>query len=672
MMKEIPNTIGWGLKTEDLVKKKYLEDLDFIKSNTTADYVIIGPCGGVHLQNLQQCHGVIKEITEYAHKIGLKINLKFVTSEGFHNAPVNVVDYPPAVDQVQLFPIPNPEKAEAIVSDIELVADEEGFAKYSHKAVWARGKIMPIFSRILKAFVFDKTDEGFYAEGSLQDVTEQIRITNARTNITEFEIDLGKENKGKNIFVLLAQYYNYTAVTEDWEKLKYLIDAYSDIPLDGITLDEYGYIYLNTKKIRLEEEPPFRGRIYSIGMKKYYEEELNIDLDRLLFDMRYAPANDEKVRIKAINTYFEKLRHFPLEVEKRVYDYAKKVFGDDIYMGVHNTFHNRLDIDEIWHTGCNWWDIPRDFGHTDEGMCFPVRWGVMLACKNPIMFDMYYSSEKENYYKHMIEAAPYNCREIHHAYGDFFWGCSFTEPDLLENVKKLDTEIARLNAFQTVYPKMDLLVIFGAAAQNNWYPDYTARNTWDVDGSLQILVKCAEMWNEGYRCALAPDYAIEDGRITLNGDKINFNGYDFTHCLFLYPKYAKAETYAFLNKAHANNAKIATIGCSGIDFNGNPVTLTAPHFEEFDMKILETIGCPKSAIDGGCVYSDDSFSLVSKGLMTNEVTNFDFEINKKRYSGHHTGLLAYRAGSYAFATNGSKLFVDGCEVTLNYEDELNK
>lgn len=666
MLKEIPNSLLWIFETKDLVKKKYLKDLDFIKNNTTVDYITISPRDGVHLQNLQQCHGVIKEIVEYAHKIGLKICLHLVTHEGFYHA-IFATNNHPAIDQAELFPIPNPKKAQAIVNDIELVLDDEGCAKYSHKAIWGRSKIMPIYSEILKAFCFEKTAEGFYVAESLKDVTDEIRITNARTNVTEFEIDLGDENKGKNVFVLLAQYYNCTSVSEDWNNFKNLIDAYSDISLDGIQLDEYGYLLLNTNQICSGEEPPFRGRMYSKGMKKHYEEKMGINLDRLLFDMRYAPQDNEKVRIRAINTYFEVLRYFPLDVEKKAYEYSKKIFGEDIYVSCHNTFHNCLDNDEIWRTACNWWDIPRDFGHTDENICFPVRWGVMLACKHPIMFDMYYSANSETHYDHIINSAPYNCREFHHAYGDFYWGTSFTEPEFLKNIKKLDTEIARLNDFQTVYPKMDLLVIFGAAAQNNWYPDYSARNVWDIDGSLKIQEKCSQMWDEGYRCALAPDYAVEDGRITLNGDKINFNGYDFTHCLFLYPKYAKKETYAFLNKAHENNVKIAVVGDSGIDFEGNDVLLTAPHFAEFDMQILEDIGFEKSAITGGCVLSDGSFSLVSDGVLSGEVTEFEFEINKIKYSGHHTGLLAYRKDTFSFATKGSQLFVDGKEIILEYK-----
>ncbi len=610
---------------------------------------------------MQQCHGVIKELVEYAHKLGLKVELHFNDSTGFYNA-ILFTNNEPAVDQVELFPIPDPKKAAALVNDIELVTDENGFAEYTHSSKWARKKIMPIYSEILKAYSFNKKGEGFYEPGSLTEVTDKIIITESRTNKLSFEIDLGKENNNKNVFVLLAQYYNYPSKAEAWENMKELIDSYADIPLDGIQLDEYGYLSLNT--FAMESE--FRGRQYSKGMKRYYNDKLNIDLDRLLFDMRFAPENDEKVRIKAINTYFEKLRVFPLEIEKKAYAYAKELFGEDAYINCHNTFHNSLENDEIWRTACNWWDIPRDYGHTDENIGFPVRWGVMLSCNNPIMFDMFYAKDSSRHYKHIIEGAPYNCREFHHAFNDFYFGSSFTEIEFLKNIRYLDETIATLNDFQTIYPKMDLLVVFGAAAQNNWYPDYDSRSFWDIDGTLHIQNKCDEMWKAGYRCALAPDYAIEDGRITVKGDKICFGGYEFSHCLFLYPKYAKKETYEFLNNADKNGVKIAVVGKSGVDFYGDTVELTAPLFDEFDLKILEKIDCEKSAINGGCVYSDGSFSLVSDSLLTNKPTEFDFDLDGKKIQGNHTGLLAYRENETAFATEGSELYVDGVKIDLIY------
>ena len=663
MKNEIPSSIVWVFEAYDIKNKRYLKDLEFIKNNMAVNHIVVSVRNGVELQNTQQCHGIFSEFVEKAHELGLKVSLHFTDSMGFYNS-IFKTDNVPAVDQVEIFPIPDPKKAAALVNDIELVTDGNGFVEYTHTPKWARKKIMPIYSEIIKAFTFDKTGEGFYREDSLTDVTEKILITDSRTNKLSFEIDLGEENKNKNVFVLLAQYYNYPSVADAWDNMKNLIDAYSDIPLDGLCLDEYGYMLLNTSDMESE----FRGRHYSKGMKRYYEEKSGIDLDRLLFDMRYAPEKKEKIRIKAINTYFEKLRVFPLEIEKKAYAYAKKLFGKDAYISCHNTFHNKLDSDEIWRTACNWWDIPRDFGHTDENIGFPVRWGVMLACNNPIMFDMYYSKKSETHYDHIVNGAPYNCREFHHAFNDFYWGTSFTDVEFLKNIRKLDETVASLNDFQTVYPKMDMLVVYGAAAQNNWYPDYDARSFWDIDGTLQIQMKCDELWKAGYRCALVPDYAIEDGRITLKDDKICFGGYEFTHCLFLYPKYAKKETYEFLNRADESGVKIAVVGKSGIDFEGNEVKLTAPHFEEFDLEIPDKMSCEKSAIEGGCIYADQSFSLVSKGILDKKETEFDFMLGDKRVSGKHTGLLAYRENEFAFATKGTELFVDGASVELKCID----
>ena len=657
MSKKLRNPIVWVFEYKDLIKKNYLKELDFIKENMSVDHVCISARDGVQLENTKQCHPVIKEMTEHAHKIGLEISLHLSPYTGFFNAAFSTGNHP-AIDQVQIFPIDDPKKAQGIVNDIEFTLDENGYAYQTHNAKWGRSKMMPLYSDILRAYAFEKTAEGFYIPGTLEDVTNCVRIINSRTNSMDFEVDLGADRKDKTVFVLLCQYYNCCAMTSHYERFRKMIDGYADIPLDGVTLDEFGYIVLNTNDIYSAKEPPFRGRMYDEGMREYYQDKLKTDMIRLMFDMRYAPNNDETVRIRAINRYFETLRAFPLEVERKVCDYAKKVFGDDIYIACHNTFHNKLDSDEIWKTACNWWDIPRDFGHTDEDICYPVRFGLMLATKNPINIDMYYSNNPDNHYRHMIDGAPYNTREFHHAFHDFYWGSSFTEPEFLKNIKKLDDNIALLNDFQTEYPKMDLIVIFGAAAQNNWYPNYENRNLWDIDGSLKIQDKVTEIWNNGYTNALAPDYTIEDGRITLKGDKICFGGYEFSNVLFLYPKYAKKATYEFLNNADKSGVKVAVVGESGIDFEGQPVALTAPHYDNFDMEILEKINCEKSRFKEGCVYKDGSFSLVSDSLLTGEPTKFEFILNGKKISGRHCGILAYRENKTAFASEGSELFID--------------
>ena len=281
---------------------------------------------------------------------------------------------------------------------------------------------------------------------------------------------------------------------------------------------------------------------------------------------------------------------------------------------------------------------------------------------------MYYNRDKEPYYDHIIEGAPFNCREFHHSYNDGVWGQGFKDLDFLKKIKKLDLTVSLLDGFQTEFPRLDLLVIYGSNAQNNWYPDYEARNFWDLDGKMQILNKCEELWQSGYRCALVPDYTITDGRTKIEGNKISFNGHTFTHLLFLYPKYAKSDVYEFLNNADESGVPMAVVGRCDIDFDANNAELSAPHWDEYSISVPESIGCPKSAIDGGCIYTDGSFCMVSGGILTGEMKEFSFKIGDTVYSGRHTGLMAYRKVKFAFASVGSELFENGIKVDLEYKE----
>jgi len=77
------------------------------------------------------------------------------------------------------------------------------------------------------------------------------------------------------------------------------------------------------------------------------------------------------------------------------------------------------------------------------------------------------------------------------------------------------------------------------------------------------------------------------------------------------------------------------------------------------------MNCPKAVIEDGCVYVDGSFALSDTDtLMNNGRKTFDFTLDGVRYTGKHTGLLAYRAGKFAMATEGSTLSVNGQPIEL--------
>ncbi len=76
--------------------------------------------------------------------------------------------------------------------------------------------------------------------------------------------------------------------------------------------------------------------------------------------------------MKAINEYMSLLRTATLGIEAAVYDLDKKMYGKDAFIGLHDTFHNNLDRDEVWQTGVSWWNIKKGlwpYGLTRKEIC---------------------------------------------------------------------------------------------------------------------------------------------------------------------------------------------------------------------------------------------------------------------------------------------------------------
>lgn len=666
-MRDMVNGILWYFTPDSLRKRKYREEIDHIKANTEINMMLLYMQHGVIREDYDQCHDMMADLVQYAHSKGIRIGLTLNLMKGWHNTGFDP-NIPPEIGQYECYPIDHPENAQALAQQYELVTDEDGYAYLEHHAEGARPRLSPLYNKLLKIYAFDKTREGFYVPGSLEDVTAKAQILQCRTHMLTADIELGREYAGKTLFALVAQYYNHNELfgDSDWESRKAVMDMYSDIPLDGVSMDEYGYMWVNHFDVNSGKIPLYCAHFYSPAQKKFYWEKYGLDYDRELLDMRYVPEGDEAVRIRAVNRYIDELRAPILREENRVAEYAKKLFGEDVYIGVHNTFHNNLDQDEVHHSACAWWDLPRQFGHTDGELTFPARMGILLSAQDPLMVHTYYDSDPENIYQEMVYDAPFNIRYFHHAFEDFYYGCSYREPELLKNTRILDKQIARLNDFQSEPPKMNLLIIYGYAAQYNWYPDIEARNVWDNDGKMQIEKKCDAIWDAGYRAALIPDYTITDGRVGLDGNRFTFGGHTFDHCLFLYPKYAHKETYNFLNRAIAQGASLCVVGDAEVDFDAEPNHLNIETQADFSLELLEKMGCEKLAIPDGCVYRNGGFCIMQvSGLLYGEKTAFDFISEGVHYHGISTGLVAYRKGEKPITTPGSVLFADEIQIPLS-------
>lgn len=655
---DVPVPMVWQFDDKSLVRKQYLRDIDFISENTLVDLLAVAPVGRVNPEDPDQFHDAFKELVEYANSKGIRTVLRSEPNmKGFFNASVDGGDGGTYI-------IENQGEAQGIAYESESKLDSSGFAIVSERGGWGRNKLRPLRNELLAVYAFNRSGDGFYRPGSLVDITDKARVV-ARTSAEQtIEIEAGAAFADKTIYVLTVQYYNaYDCFGgSNFRFQTKIMDALADVPLAGYYMDETGYMSLNTSGISSGKVPPWRGRFYSKAQADWWAENRRTDLKRLLFDMRYAPEGNDGVRIRAINAYMDVMRRQPCEIERLIVGHQQKLWGKDVFLACHSTFHNRIDCDEVWHTGCDWWDVPRDFAFTDENIDFPTRMGVLLGAKYPFLLHMYYSKNAEDYYRTIVGLLPFNGREFHHAYNDDVWGKGFKDDDrtFLENIRKFDAVAKRLNAFQAKsIPRIDLLIVFGTAAQFNWYPDAKARSRWDIDGSLHVQDKADSLWRDGYRCALVPDTKISDGVLQFRDGLFVYNGHKVRHCVYLYPKYAKKDVYAFLNAAAKAQASLVVIGRADIDFDAEKAEFCGRNYAEWSSSVVGEMNVSKSAIPGGALAEDGSFVLVSRGIIDDKPTDFDFTVNGVRYTGRHTGYLAYRRGEPILSAPGSELKVAG-------------
>lgn len=238
-------------------------------------------------------------------------------------------------------------------------------------------------------YALRKTSGGEYIPGSVIDITGSTHVASSTPCSVSLHIQVPVRLAGYTAHVMTAHYHRYPDMFSKFMQDSFVdaMRAYRDVGFDGAALDEFKYIVLG--KAPNEQ---FRERLYSKSMAAFYKKRTGQNLIRTLFDMRYSPQGDPRVRVRAINNYFDMLRVGLLRVEQRFYRATAEIFGPQAFHGIHNTFHNHLNSDEIWATGINWWEVPRDYGQSDEITPYTTQLGIGLNHPKPVEYRQHYGS----------------------------------------------------------------------------------------------------------------------------------------------------------------------------------------------------------------------------------------------------------------------------------------
>jgi hypothetical protein len=625
-----PQVAYWFFAANMMDESRYKGKIDSFVKYSKYTLVFLTERDGCNFHDSKTMHPVFQKLVAYAHQKGLKIGLQI-----WKNNTGTLI-----------------ENTDRLIQDGEVWLDDNGKAVYSVRAKGARDTNSVIKSELHKIYAFKRTGDGFYDPATLKEITDAANVT-ADVHSVHLSINAGSLLKGYTAYIQTQHYYNSCSNFSDQAYALMLDDfkAYGDIPFDGIGLDEYKNMTIARQPVLQAAHDVFRERVYSIGMAKAMKVQRGLDMDKVLLDMRYAPQGKPEVRMKAINEYMSLFRTATLGVEAAVYDLAKKLYGKNVFVGLHSTFHNNLDRDEVWQTGVSWWNIKRDYGHTDEETSTPVQMGIGMSYKKNAMYNMYYGKDLTRIWTKALYDLRYGIRTHYHAANDIQgWGVSIDDPAALLKINKVENAARLLNRFNPYFPQIKLLVVYGMEAIYNWYPDYAQRGLYDTNDKLDMENKSRLLWTSGYLNAAVPTDEIEDGRLKLNAaGKPELNGYTFDAVVFLNPEYAKETTTQFFQQYVNKGGRLLLEGTATHDFAGNDVSARWKAISlkavatSFSVNNVAKLGIEKNPLTEGVANETGAFTFTSsESLQSDKPAVFSFAYHGDTYTGSYKGLAAIK------------------------------
>lgn len=625
-----PQIIYWFITPDILENDKYLSDLEYIAANAPFDMIYITAREGVDFYDDKTMHPVFEKMVKRAHELDIKIGLQLWQDYGKTQTP---------------------EENDALVVEKELTLDLAGKASCTMETFNVREvhyNHYAIKSELLKAYLFKKAGNGFYQPETFEDISHLCKSESSPGEVS-LSIDMGQKYAGYQVYLMSVHYRKCGNLFDDYffKSFDTILEKYADIPFDGTGLDEFKCMPI--KRQRNLHNGVFLERRYSIPFSNTYLEKYGKPLEEELFHMRYAPAGNEAIRITAINTYMEEIRKCTGKCEKAFYDKSRALFGNSIFNGLHNTYHRGTD--ELWHTGRNYWNLPRAYGQTDERTTKPVQIGIMYSNPKNMLYNMYYDKTIDLILNKASDDLRFNIRTHYHALNDCArgWGVSMEGQKFLDRVNPFEMKVRLLNHFNPASPETDLLIVFGFEAMTNWYPEEVNRDAYNLnDGHTQIFQKAASVLDSGYLNALVPADAIVEGMLKLDEkNRPVYNGHLFEAMIFLYPQFSKESTIRFLERYVENGGKLMLEGPAEYDYYGNDVSARFQKISDkatvrgFSIDRVEELVILKNNIPNGCKMEDGSIVMSDLASIENNTpVEFSLTIDGDHYKGAYTGVLA--------------------------------
>lgn len=631
-----PRILYWFWSPDVLENERYLSDLDSIAKKSLFDLVFITARDGVNFYDYNRMRPIFTNLVKKAHEKQVKIGLQLW-------------------DCGEEKPI---EQCMSLLGEKELTLDAQGRARCEMEAKHVRRNSINRHkdvevqqSTLYRVWAFKKAGDGTYVPGTLIDLTAKVQSDSAAPNKLSVNINAGNDLAGYTVYLLAKHTYNWSDIYGDYVSDSYreAFKQYASIPFDGAALDEYTHIRI-TPPWQMEGDDSFTERFYSPAMAKLFAERYHTSIDTSLLGMRYVPQGAEELRISSINNYMELMREGPLMVEHNFYQDAKTTYGAETFIGVHNTFHNALDGDEIWQTGGNWWTLPREYGHSDEVSILPTQMGIAQCAPKNILYNMYYHEHPDTIFKKAVSDLAYGIRTHYHAFNDTHgWGVKLESDEFLKGAWPIENAASLLNQFNPALPQMDILLVFGMEALQNWYPHNEHKSKYGLNEQVVPEKMAKHLWNQGYRVALVSSDVIAAGKLTAQADgSLSLNGHNYKQLVYLYPQYMKPNILSLLEAYAANGGKMLLMGEYGKDAQGIDISQRLNKLGNLCADIetveqgLQKMGISRQRLPKTASFNEDGSYVETfyPALVNGEDCPFNVTLHGHQFTGVCKGMVA--------------------------------
>ncbi|WP_404423774.1 hypothetical protein [Nibricoccus sp. IMCC34717] len=480
---------------------------------------------------------------------------------------------------------------------------------------------------VAAAWAFTPTGELDFKPETLAVIDSQVTCEADASGGTRLRVAAGRENAGKRALL----FPRFTHVTPDLFSpnlhtyVEKMFESVAALPLYGTAVDEWGISFIfhfDAQGLYFEE------LAYSDYMDRAYESRHGRRLRDDLLLLRYGPRGE---RVRVINQYLANLRAGMAANEKMSYDFAKRFFGKDAFVGTHPTWS--ADSLEVFQNGLSWWEVKRDYGQTDENVIVPIRLALAHKAGGAVWYNMYYSMDLATvagFYKETWANARWGGRTHNLGYEcPNEQVCEYAKPGNLEAIWEMEAQITKLNQFQRSAPDSRVLVLFGMEAATNWA--FTEKQAAPFRGLFpnyrQALETAQGIFDGGYLCDLVPTSELTNGSLALVDGRPRYGTQTYDAVVLVAPEAMPATVHAQL-AAMAKTVPLLVVGDATLLADGSAagavfgqVTAPAAAHLPADTSVaalverLKALKITGNRFPNGCVLQDGSLVFAAEGTM---------------------------------------------------------